>query len=76
MGTYVIAMKPNKLRLMSLDEAFERISDIPSVEPVGDIGPYTVSIRADDRAVREIVRRLSKWCQIESEIHYYPQAVR
>jgi hypothetical protein len=75
MTTYLITVKRAKRKQFSLQEAVERIGDIAGLEIVGNPAQGIVRVEANDRAIEEVVRRLSPWCHIETLIKHTPQLI-
>jgi hypothetical protein len=76
MTTYLIAVKRSKRQQLSLQQAVDGIGDIAGVKIVGDLASGMARVVANERAIAEVVRRLSPWCHIETLIQHTPQVGR
>lgn len=75
MAMYLIAVKREKRREMSLVRAVEVLHDVPGVRVLDD-PTESASVRVlvkDHQDYEALSRRLSPWCHIELLIEHYPQ---
>jgi hypothetical protein len=74
MEMYLIAVKREKRREMSLARAVQVLQDVPGVKVLDDpTESSSVRVVVKDGDLEQLSSRLSQWCNIESLIEHFPQ---